>query len=144
VSDEILNDIAAEMANKPEPPKTNRTWTSRKMDYIDAANLRLPGAPFKVAVCILNHANQRTEKAWPSQETIALRTGLNVRTVERAVGEIVKIGWIGRHTVWTNGKKRNIYTVLWRNVQAAIDELAEVRLAKKRAPLKTKASSLCV
>src|SRR5262249_1691315 len=112
--------------------KRNQSWTSRKMDYIDAANLRLAGAPFKVAVCILQHANEGTEKAWPSQESIAFRTGLNIKTVERAIGKLVEIDWIGRYTVWGNGKKHNVYTVLWHNVQSAIDDLAEERLRQKQ------------
>src|SRR5215471_10718152 len=78
--------------NEPPQGKRNRSWTSRKMDYINEANRCLPGAPFKVAVCILNHANQRTEQAWPTQQTIATKTGLKLPTVKKAVARAVRYG----------------------------------------------------
>ena len=108
------------------------------MDYINEANRCLPGAPFKVAVCILNHANQRTEQAWPTQQTIATKTGLKLPTVKKAVARAVRDGWIERRTVWKEGKTYNVYTIRWENVQAAFDKLAEERLAGNVVPLRTK------
>jgi DNA-binding MarR family transcriptional regulator len=113
--------------------KPNQSWTSRKMDYIDAANHRLAGGPFKVAVCILQHANQRTEQAWPSQETIAAKTKLSVPTVKRHVRTLRRMGWVETHVVWKDGKTHNVYTVLWQNVQAALDEIAEERILRRAA-----------
>jgi hypothetical protein len=86
----------------------NQSWTSRKMDYIDAANGLLSGGQFKVAVCILQHANQRTEQAFPSQETIALRTRLSVPTVKRHVGALRRKGWVKVHVIWKDGKPHNV------------------------------------
>src|SRR5215468_7388188 len=124
--------------NEPPQGKRNRSWTSRKMDYINEANRCLPGAPFKVAICILNHANQRTEQAWPTQQTIATKTGLKLPTVKKAVAKAVRDGWIERHTVWKEGKTYNVYTIRWQNVQAAFDKLAEQRLAGNVVPLRTR------
>ena len=101
------------------------------MDYINAANRSLPGASFKVAVCILNHANRRSEEAWPTQQTIAAKTGLKLPTVKKAVARAVRDGWIDRRTVWKEGKRYNVYTIRWQNVQAAFDKIAEERLARK-------------
>jgi hypothetical protein len=114
------------------PRKSNQKWGSRKLDFINAANYRLPGATFKVACCILKYINQRTEKAWPSQETIALETKLSVRTVKRAVRELVRTGWYDRRIVrGRDGKTHNIYTIRWENVQTAFDSAAQERLAQK-------------
>jgi hypothetical protein len=120
-------------SGEPSQGNRNQKWTSRKMDYIDAANGLLSGGQFKVAVCILQHANQRTEQAFPSQETIALRTRLSVPTVKRHVGVLRRKGWVKIHVVWKDGKPHNVYTVCWDNVQAGLDLLAEQRLAKKLA-----------
>jgi len=46
--------VDEQIHNEPPQGKRNQSWTSRKMDYIDAANLSLAGAPFKVAVCIIS------------------------------------------------------------------------------------------
>ena len=104
------------------------------MDYINAANCCLPGAAFKVAICILNHANQRSEQAWPSQETIAVETALSERTVKRAIKQLVHTGWIERRTTrGTDGFAHNVYTIRWKNIQGAFDKLAEARIARKAA-----------
>jgi hypothetical protein len=118
--------------NEPPQGKRNQSWTSRKMDYIDAANLSLAGAPFKVAVCIIQHANRRTEQAWPTQQTIATKTGLKLPTVKKAVAKAVRDGWIERRTVWKEGKTYNV-TIRWQNVQAAFDKLTEERITRKTA-----------
>lgn len=95
-------------------------------------NCRLAGAPFKVAVCILQHANEGTERAWPSYKTIAARTKLAVPTVKLAVKEIVRTGWIEKRTVrGPDGKLHNIYKILWQNVQEALDDIVAARAAKK-------------
>jgi hypothetical protein len=121
-------------SSKESRPKSNQKWTSRKMDYINAANCCLPGAAFKVAICILNHANQRSEQAWPSQETIALETALSERTVMRAIKQLVHTGWIERRTTrGTDGLAHNVYTIRWKNIQAAFDKLAEAPIARKAA-----------
>ena len=102
------------------------------MDYINAANCSLAGGPFKVAVCILNHANRDTERAWPSQETIARKTGFSVPTVKRHVATLRRKGWIKIDVVWKEGKSHNVYTICWQAVQAALDRLTEQRIAERK------------
>jgi len=102
------------------------------MDYIDAANFVLAGAAFKVAVCILQHANEQTEKAWPSYKTIASRTHLSVPTVKREVTKLVRTGWIEKRTIrGGDGRLHNIYRVLWQNVQTTLDDIVAERIARK-------------
>jgi len=102
------------------------------MDYIDAANFVLAGASFKVVVCVLQHANEGTERAWPSYKTIASRTHLSVPTVKREVTKLVRSGWIEKRTVrGPDGRLHNIYKILWQNVQAALDDMVTERIAKK-------------
>jgi predicted transcriptional regulator len=113
------------------PINRNQSWTSRKMDYINAANCCLAGGPFKVAVCILNHVNQHTELAWPSQETIAAKTGFSVPTVKRHVATLRRKEWIKTRVVWKEGKSHNVYTVCWQTVQAALDKLTEQHMAER-------------
>src|SRR5262249_11671955 len=110
--------------------KRNQSWTSRKMDWIDAANASLTGPSFKVAVCIMQHVNEDSGQAWPTRKAIAARTGLKIDTIKRAIGDVVRKGWFDRRIIMKDGKRYNIFTVRWPNVQAVFDRITEERIAE--------------
>ena len=58
-----------------------------------------------VAIALADYANSDTGHCWPSIATLARRSGLGVRQVQRCLRDIEEDGWIERtsiHKVGTN------------------------------------------
>jgi hypothetical protein len=119
--------------------KSNQSFTSRKMDWLDAAQYdrRVIPSYFKIAFVIAQHINGETGKGFPSQETIADLTGLSVETVKRAIKRLVAIGYLkkrqSRGYVPTTGKweTRNVYWLRFENVQPMFDMRADAKRGRK-------------
>jgi len=50
------------------------------------------------------HMNKDGIRAWPSQETLSIRTALSLRTVKRRLKSLVEQGWIARQIVRRRGQ----------------------------------------
>lgn len=67
--------------------------------------------PYGIAVYITlcRHANMQNQKCWPSQKTIADKTGMSVRQVKNMIDKCEKLGLISREIA---DGKYTIYTLL--------------------------------
>jgi hypothetical protein len=52
------------------------------------------GAQKTVLSCLLHHADKKTGLCWPAQETIAKETKVPLRTVERAIADLLKTPYL--------------------------------------------------
>lgn len=115
--------------------KKKRTFSGDKFELQKAANAdtRVTGNAFKVLCCILDHVNEKTGIAWPSVGTIAVKTRLPVRVVERALRLLREIGWIASERVYDprSHKTHNVYRVLTGNMNAIVDEQVALLEASK-------------
>jgi len=113
------------------------------LDWMTAAayDRRLKPSDFRIAFTIAQHANEKTGKAFPSQETIADLCGINVKTVKRAVKLLGQTGWLKiRKTRGYDPKNkkwetRNIYWLRHDNVLTVFDMMADSK--RKRRNKKT-------
>jgi len=55
---------------------------------------KLPTSEKMVLLVIADHASDEGDNAWPSQQTIANRASLTIRTVQRCVNKLVADGWL--------------------------------------------------
>jgi hypothetical protein len=111
-----------------------------------AYDRRLKPSDFRIAFTIAQHANEKTGKAFPSQETIADLTGISLETVKRSVKLLHQTGWlkIRRSRGYDPHKKtwqtRNIYWLRHDNVLAMFDMMADSK--RKRRNRNTTLSSV--
>ncbi|MCG2665319.1 helix-turn-helix domain-containing protein [Bradyrhizobium sp. GCM10023182] len=106
--------------------KKKRTFTGDNIELLKALNAdsRVTGPAFKVVFCIINHVNEKTGTAWPSVQTISIKTRLPVRVVERALRLLREIGWLASERIFDrrSRKTHNIYRLLTGNLGAITDE----------------------
>jgi len=127
--------------------KSNLSFTGAKLDWMTAAayDRRLKPSDFRIAFTIAQHANEKTGKAFPSQETIADLTGTSLDTVQRAVKLLAETGWLKlRRSRGYDPKKktwetRNIYWLRHDNVLMIFDAMADSK--RKRRNRNTTLSS---
>jgi len=96
-----------------------KSFTSWKLDWINALMIGVEHREFRVAVCLLQHANRETKLIMPSQRRIALLLGCSVRAVERAIGKLVADGWL--RAVRRNRQMSNQYHFVEARREAMID-----------------------
>jgi hypothetical protein len=100
------------------------TWTSRKMDWLTAlaADIRLKPVDKLIGFVILQHVNRSTLKAWPSQETIHMKSGgVSVPQVKRSIKRLCETGWLERQRRLGKGKDgwaANVYVAHFENLRA--------------------------
>jgi hypothetical protein len=72
----------------------SRSFTSLKLDWITgtAYDRRLNAIAFRAGVIIAQHVNEKTGRAFPSEQLIAERTGISRWTVIRAVKLLQETG----------------------------------------------------
>lgn len=70
--------------------------TSRRFDWLKAiaADGRLHSSAVRVAIVIADHINRQSGEAFPSIKTIATKSATPERTVERAVADLCKAGFL--------------------------------------------------
>ena len=125
--------------------QAKRTFTSEKMDLINAINAdaRISGNAYKVAICIINHVNEKAGYAFPSVETVGIKTRLSRSAVERALKLLRKTGWLRSRKVYDHKTctQHNRYWVLADNLNAIADEqvilLEEAREARREGQRET-------
>jgi hypothetical protein len=131
--------------------QAKRTFTSEKMDLINAINAdaRISGNAYKVAICIINHVNEKAGYAFPSVETVGIKTRLSRSAVERALKLLRKTSWLRSRKVYDHKTRtqHNRYWVLADNLNAIADEQAmlidEAREARHQPkPAKAAAQSV--
>jgi DNA-binding transcriptional regulator YhcF (GntR family) len=84
------------------------TWFHVFKNMIDSGELaKLKPTNFTVYCVLKAHVNFNTGQSFPSQELIAKKAGITLRAVQRAIRELVKLGYIQKHKHW----RRNIYTL---------------------------------
>ena len=74
------------------------THTSNRFKWLEAitADGRLHSTAIRVAVVIASHLNRKTGEAFPSIKTIAAKSATPERSVERAIAELCKAGYLER------------------------------------------------
>lgn len=96
-----------------------KSFTSWKMDWINALMIGVGPREFRVAVCLLQHANSRTKLIMPAQARVAKLLGSSTKAVERAVKELITGGWI--EVTRTNRQRSNHYQFVEAKRMAMID-----------------------
>jgi hypothetical protein len=94
-------------------------FTSRKLTWLDciAADRRIPPLAFKIAYVIAQHVNRRKGEAWPSDQTIAEKVGVDTSNVYRARVLLRAAKWLS----WRRTGASNRYSLDFRNVSAFLD-----------------------
>ena len=87
---------------EPEADPRLKRFSSRKFEMIRTitADRRIkPDSYARVAVAILQHVNQYTYEAFPSQKTIAAEAAVSVSTVKKAISHLAELGYfaVGKH-----------------------------------------------
>jgi hypothetical protein len=105
--------------------ESNRSWTSRKLDWQKAINFdrRVSPLMFKIAVCIIQHASENARTLKLSDQTIADEIGVSDRNVYRARVALREVGWLN----WRRTRNANIYIVEFGNVDRMLDLFAIAR-----------------
>jgi hypothetical protein len=102
-----------------------------------AYDRRLKPIDFRIPFVIAQHANEKTGKAYPSQETIADKSGSTVQTVKRAVKLLQQTGWLNikrkrtydpKAKTW---KTRNFYWLRFDNVQTMFDAMTASKIGRR-------------
>jgi hypothetical protein len=107
-----------------------KTFTSQKCDWINAvlADHSLSHGAKVVAVCIVQHVNEKDGYASPSEPTIADKTGTPERSVERFRSELRAAGWI----TWKRRMRdSNVYWVLTGPMAAVAEHQQTLTQARK-------------
>jgi hypothetical protein len=112
-------------ARKDNAPSVS--FTSAKLDWITATayDKQLSPNAFRVGVIIAQHVNEKTGRAYPSEQLIADRAGISRHTVMRSVKLLQDTGWlrIKRKKTFDSKAKthktRNSYWLRHENVSAA-------------------------
>jgi hypothetical protein len=100
-------------------PVADKSWTSRKLDWMDAvaADPRVPALAFEVGFIIAQAINARTEIAFVSDDTIADRTGCKRRAVHSARNLLRECGWIE----WKRTRTANEYRLRFEKINLVLD-----------------------
>jgi DNA-binding GntR family transcriptional regulator len=84
------------------------TWFHVFKNMVDSGEVaKLKPLNFTIYCVIKAHVNFNTGQSFPSQETIAKKAGVAVRAVQRAIRELVKLGYVQKRKHW----RRNTYTL---------------------------------
>jgi DNA-binding MarR family transcriptional regulator len=100
-----------------------KSFTSLKLDWIDALMVAVSGPEFRVAVCLLQHANADTMRIFPSQQRIATLLGLDASTVKRRIAALVRDGVLVRER--SNRRMSNSYSFSRAWIAAALRQRDE-------------------
>lgn len=96
------------MTALPGDPKERAAYIGRFRDGLMCDAVLTPAAKV-VGLGILAHLNRRSDKAWPSRTRLAKTLHISMRTVVRAVPELVNGGWFVREI--GTGKRSSRYEI---------------------------------
>jgi hypothetical protein len=120
----------------------NKTWTSRKMDWLacTAYDRRLKPVDFEVAFIVMQHVNAETGECYPSEKTIADKCGLrSTRQVRRALKRLCATGWLKRKRRPNNS---TVYTPMHTNVNHILDDMIIAKEKRQRRATLSSSPSL--
>jgi hypothetical protein len=109
-----------DVASRRKLKRQTATFTSRKMDWLNALNFDRRRHPLDVtvALAIASHLNEESGTAWPSDETIACEAGgISTRSVKYARQRLRKAGWL---TWKRRARDTNKYWLLIDKVEATL------------------------
>jgi DNA-binding transcriptional MocR family regulator len=92
----------------------DRQFTSKKMRWLNSicSDVTVSHVAFRIAYTIGDHFNSTTYEAWPSNQRMASRIGVAMKTVQRATGELERQGWL--HVRRARGRLvTNRYRLRW-------------------------------
>jgi hypothetical protein len=111
------------------------SFTSNKLDVMDAISMdpRVSHGEFRVAFRLLQHANAKTGRIFPSQERIANQIGVKVRQVREYIAGLVEKGWL--RATRPNRQLPNQYAFDLKHVNAILDRQISLQdaLSEERA-----------
>jgi len=108
--------------------KDTKSWTSKKLDILSAvaADPGMSGSDFLVMFAILQHYNPVTKQCNPSQELLAIETGLCVRAIRTHINRL-QDRWLYVHRFEAN--TTNQYIPRFANVEAAQARVRSLKAA---------------
>lgn len=123
------------MTEEPRSPKDDTpatdlaSFTSQKLDWLVCLSYDPHISPmmFEVGFAVMQHVNAKTLRAWVSDETIAEKTGVCIRDVQRARNRLRNVGWLS----WKRTGKANVYEPLFDRIDSILDELTIMRDERK-------------
>jgi len=78
-----------------QPQKNKREgWFGITNDFVDSELKILKPFSFSVYACLLSHADFHDHTCYPSQKTIAEKTGMSQKSVVRCIAELKRRGYI--------------------------------------------------
>jgi hypothetical protein len=86
------------------PPAKGHFWRT----FAAVAILKISGSQKTVLGCLVDHANPKNGRCYPSEALIAAETGLPIRTVERAVADLLLTPYLSRKR---RNQSSNIYSI---------------------------------
>jgi hypothetical protein len=86
------------------PPAKGHFWRT----FAAVAILKISGSQKTVLGCLVDHANPKNGLCYPSEALIAAETGLPIRTVERAVADLLLTPYLSRKR---RNQSSNIYSI---------------------------------
>jgi hypothetical protein len=127
--------------SKPTPETTTKqtqSFTSAKLDWCDLlmADHQLDARAKVVGFCIMQAINEESGHWKISDETIADKTGIPKRWVQRARSALLQRGWI----TWKRTRDANIYWLLNDRTGEVRDHQRELKAARDAKRSRTKAT----
>jgi hypothetical protein len=123
--------MAVEVAGMANDPEQTRSFTSRKLDILDAISMdpRVTAAEFRVAFRLMQHQNAETGAIFPSQDRLASQIGVKERTIRSNVAGLIKKGWLHVHR--PNMRTANLYAFEDKHVNQILDRQIMLNEARK-------------
>ncbi len=89
-----------------------RAFTREKMQWLNAISLEceISSTAFRVAYLIADHQNSVAGFAWPSLARLAGKVCLSSKSIQRAVGQLERLGWL---EVERRRERSNRYRLRW-------------------------------
>jgi hypothetical protein len=110
----------------------DQTFTSWKLDWINALSIGTRNGEFLIGVALLQHADATTRIINPSQARLAYIFDCSVRSIERAISALVARGVmkaVRRHRQTSNHYR---FVDAWKDEMLAIKAARESELKQKR------------
>jgi DNA-binding MarR family transcriptional regulator len=109
-------------------PQDVQNFTSWKLDAMNALVIYCTPSELRVALLLLQHANQNNKAIFPSQRRLATILGCDVKTIERGIKGLVKKGLLTKIRPRRNRSNRYAF-----NETKISEGLAEYRRRDARA-----------
>ncbi|WP_186293998.1 helix-turn-helix domain-containing protein [Bradyrhizobium guangdongense] len=107
-----------------------RAFNREKMQWLNAISLEceISSTAFRVAYLIADHQNSVAGFAWPSLARLAGKVCLSNKSIQRAVGQLERLGWLA---VERRREHSNRYRLIWPPGRAPVPTQTEGNDADK-------------